>query len=97
MIELKEAIENGKNFLNDIYGQPEEIILDSAKPDDNYWLIKFRIPLNIKPINTLQNVLGINKRIFYKTVKVDENGRIIEIINEELSQSQTIDIEPLNL
>ena len=97
MIELKEAIENGKNFLNDIYGQPEEIILDSAKPDDNYWLIKFRIPLNNKPINTLQNVLGINKRIFYKTVKVDENGRIIEIINEELSQSQTIDIEPLNL
>jgi len=97
MIELKEAIENGKNFLNDIYGQPEEIILDSAKPDDNYWLIKFRIPLNIKPINTLQNVLRINKRIFYKTVKVDENGRIIEIINEELSQSQTIDIEPLNL
>jgi hypothetical protein len=93
MIELKQAIKTGKEFLNEIYGQPEEIILDSAKPDENYWLIKFRIPLNIKPINSLQDVLGINKRIFYKTVKINENGEVIEIINEDLPQNQTTDIQ----
>jgi hypothetical protein len=94
MFELKKAIANGKDFLNEIYGRPEEILLDSAKPDDNYWLIKFRIPPNIKPINNLQNILGINKRIFYKTVKIDENGEIIEVIDEGLPQNQTIDIQP---
>jgi len=94
MIELKEAIANGKEFLNEIYGQPEEIILDSAKSDDSHWLIKFRIPLNIKPINSLQNVLGINKRIFYKTVKINQEGKIIEIIDENLPNNQTADIQP---
>lgn len=94
MIELKKAIANGKEFLNEIYGEPEEIILDSAKPDDNYWLVTFRIPINVKPLNSLQNVLGINKRIFYKTVKIDENGEIIEIINKDLPQNQTTDIQP---
>ena len=94
MIELKDAIVNGKEFLIEVYGQPDEILLDSAKSDENYWLIKFRVPINIKPINSLQNVLGINKRIFYKTVKIDEGGKIIEIINEDLPQNQTTDIQP---
>ena len=94
MIELKDAITKSKEFLFEVYEQPEEMILDSAKSADNYWLIKFRVPLNIKPINSLQNVLGINKRIFYKTVKVDQEGNIIEIIDEDLPHNQTIDIHP---
>ena len=94
MIELRDAIAKGKEFLLEVYGQPEEIILDSAKSDDNCWLVKFRVPLNIKPINSLQNVHGINKRIFYKTVKVDENGEIIEIIDGDLPQDQPTDIQP---
>jgi CBS domain containing-hemolysin-like protein len=89
MIELRDAIAKGKEFLLEVYGQPEEIILDSAKSDDNCWLVKFRVP-----INSLQNVLGINKRIFYKTVKVDENGEIIEIIDGDLPQDQPTDIQP---
>lgn len=97
MIELKQAIANGKEFLNEIYEKPEEIILDSAKPDDNYWLITFRIPINVKPVNSLQNVIGINKRIFYKTVRVNEAGEIIEIINKELPQNQTAEIQPREL
>jgi len=97
MIELKDAIAKGKEFLLEVYEQPEEIILDSAKSDDNYWLMKFRVPLNMKPINSLQNALGINKRIFYKTVKVDENGNIIEIIDEDLPQNQSVDIQPQTL
>lgn len=94
MIELKDAISKSKEFLLEVYGQPEEVILDSAKPDNDYWLVKFRVPLSIKPINSLQNVLGINKRIFYKTVKVDENGKIIEILDADLPENQSNDIQP---
>lgn len=94
MIELKDAIAKGKDFLLEVYEKPEGIILDSAKSDDNYWLVKFRVPLNMKPINSLQNALGINKRIFYKTVKVNENGNITEIIDEDLPQNQSVDIQP---
>jgi hypothetical protein len=94
MIELKDAISKGKEFLLEVYGQSEEVILDSAKPDNDFWLVKFRVPLSIKPINSLQNVLGINKRIFYKTVKVDKNGKIIEILDADLPENQTTDIQP---
>ena len=94
MIDIKEAIAKGKEILSEIYGQPEELLLDSAKSDDDFWLVKFRVPLIIKPVNSLQNILGINKRIFYKTVKVDQAGNIIEIIDEDLPQQQTTDIQP---
>jgi hypothetical protein len=93
MIELKKAIDIGKNFILDVYEKPEEVILDSANKSENYWLLKFRVPLNIKPINNLQNVLGINKRIFYKTVKLDENGEVIGVIDAELPKTQPVEVE----
>ena len=93
-IAIIEKVAKGKEILLEVYGQPEELILESAKSDENYWLVKFRMPLNIKPINSLQNALGINKRIFYKTVKIDENGEIVEIIDEDLPQNETTDIQP---
>jgi hypothetical protein len=91
MIELKKAIDIGKSFILDVYEKPEEVILDSANKSENNWLLKFRVPLKIQPINSLQNVLGINKRIFYKTVKVDENGDVIGIIDEDLPKGQASD------
>jgi hypothetical protein len=91
MIELKKAIDIGKSFILDVYEKPEEVILDSANKSENNWLLKFRVPLKIEPINSLQNVLGINKRIFYKTVKVDENGDVIGIIDEDLPKGQASD------
>ena len=94
MIEIRDAIAKGKEILLDVYGQNEELLLESAKPNENYWLVKFRVPLNIKPINSLQNVLGINKRIFYKTVKINETGEIVEIIDEDMPQNETTDIQP---
>jgi hypothetical protein len=94
MIELKDAIEKAKEFISEVYGQPEEVTLESAKPKKTYWLIKFRIPLSIKPINSLQNVLGINKRIFYKTVRIDKKGKVVEILDEDLPTSQSPEIQP---
>ncbi len=94
MIDIKEAITKGKEILGEIYGQPDDLLFDSAKAHDNGWLVKFRVPLKIKPINSLQNVLGINKRIFYKTVRFDYDGEIIEIIDEDLSDNQAADIQP---
>jgi hypothetical protein len=82
MIELKEAVKIGKEFILDVYDKPEEVVLDSAKPSETNWLVRFRVPLNFKPINSLQNVLGVNKRIFYKTIKIDDGGKVIEIIDE---------------
>ena len=76
MIELKDAIAKGKEFISEVYGEPDEVTLESAEFEKTGWLIKFRIPLPIKPINSLQNVLGINRRIFYKTVKIDKKGKI---------------------
>ena len=84
MIELKKAINIGKEFLFEVLDKPEELILDSANLLDEFWLIKFRVPLKVTPINSLQNVLGVNKRIFYKIVKIDEEGNVMGIIDEEL-------------
>ncbi len=94
MIEIKDAIKIGKEFILEVYENPDEVILDSAGSDEKNWLIKFRLPLNIKPINSLQNVLGINKRIFYKTVKIDENGKVVGIIDEDLPTGQSSEIQP---
>ena len=94
MIDIKEAIIKGKEILGEIYGQPDDLLFDSAKSYDNGWLVKFRVPLSVKPVNSLQNVLGINKRIFYKTVRFDHDGEIIEIIDEDLSGNQATDIQP---
>jgi hypothetical protein len=82
MIELKEAVKIGKEFILDVYDKPDDVILDSAKPLETNWLVRFRVPLNFKPINSLQNVLGVNKQIFYKTIKIDDRGKVIEIIDE---------------
>ena len=84
MIELKKAINIGKEFLFEVLDKPEELILDSANLSDNFWLIKFRVPLSVTPIHSLQNILGVNKRIFYKTVKIDDEGNVMGIIDEEL-------------
>lgn len=94
MVELKDAITNGKAFIFEVFDKPEEIILDSANREDSYWLVKYRVLLNIKPLNGLQNVLGISKRIFYKTVKIDENGEIVGILDEDLPRNSTSDKQP---
>ena len=94
MIEIKEAIKIGKEFLLEVYENPEEVVLNSVGLSENMWLVTFRVPLNVKPINSLQNILGVNKRIFYKTVKIDEKGNVIGIIDEDLPTGQSSEIQP---
>lgn len=93
MIEIKEAIKIGKEFIREVYEDADEVILDSADSSNNNWSVKFRVPLSIKPINSLQNALGINKRIYYKTVKIDENGKITGVVDEDLPKVQTPEIQ----
>jgi hypothetical protein len=93
MIKLQDAVKIGKETISEIYEKPEEVILDSADKLENNWLVKFRVPINIKPINSLQNILGIQKRIFYKIVKIDENGDVIGLIDAELPKTQPIEVE----
>lgn len=93
MIELKKAITIAKEFISEVFEQSDEVILDSAKSEENYWLVKFRVPLKIKPVNSLQNMLGINARIFYKTVKIDKKGKVIGILDEDLPNHQTSEIQ----
>ena len=93
MIENKKAIKIGKDFLLEVYENSEDIILNSFSLAENTWLVTFRVPLSIKPINSLQNVLGVNKRIFYKTVKIDEEGNVFGIIDEDLPTGQSSEIQ----
>ena len=92
MIEIKDAIVKSKVFISEVYDQSDELLLDSAKSDGNKWLVTFRVPLIIKPINNMQQLIGMNKRIFYKTVIIDETGSIIEIKDEDLPNSQAQEI-----
>lgn len=92
MVEIKEAIKIGKNFIQEVYENSDEVILDSADSRENMWLIKFRVPLSVKPLNSLQNIIGINKRIFYKTVKIDEEGNIVAVA-DDLPTSQSSEIQ----
>ncbi len=93
MVEIKEAIKIGKNFIQEVYENSDEVMLDSADSRKNMWLVKFRVPISIKPINSLQNIIGINKRIFYKTVKIDEEGNVIGIADDDLPAGQSSEIQ----
>ncbi|CAN5367345.1 hypothetical protein BH20ACI1_BH20ACI1_15440 [soil metagenome] len=93
MVEIKEAIKIGKNFIQEVYENSDEVMLDSADSRENMWLIKFRVPISIKPINSLQNIIGINKRIFYKIVKIDEEGNVIGIADDDLPTVQSSEIQ----
>lgn len=93
MVEIKEAIKIGKNFIQEVYENSDEVMLDSADSRENMWLVRFRVPISIKPINSLQNIIGINKRIFYKTVKIDEEGNVIGIADDDLPTVQSSEIQ----
>jgi hypothetical protein len=95
MIEIKDAIKIGKDFLLEIYEKtPEEVVLNSVGSFENMWLVTFRVYLNVKPINSLQNILGVNNRIFYKTVKIGEDGNVVGFIDEDLPTGQSSEIQP---
>lgn len=94
MIEIKEAVRIGKEILLEVYENPDEVVLNSVDLSENMWLVTFRVPLSIKPINSLQNVLGINKRIFYKTVKIDKEGNVLGIVDEDMPKKQLSEIRP---
>ncbi len=93
MVEIKEAVKIGEEFLKEVYENADDIMFDSADSSDKIWSVKFRVPLSVKPINSLQNALGINKRIFYKTVKIDEDGNITGVTDEDLPKAQTPEIQ----
>jgi hypothetical protein len=99
MIEINEAITKGKQFVfhnykSPDYKTPDEIILVSADKIRQVWFIQFRVPLTVVPVSGLQNMLGINKRIFYITVKINKTGEIIGVADDEIPKSQTILTEP---
>jgi hypothetical protein len=84
MLELKDAISSAESTLNEIYKSPDEMLFESADliEERNTWMITFRVPLKIKPVSQLQGILGIQNRIFHKTVKIDGNGKILGIIDQ---------------
>ncbi len=84
MLEIKDAIASAESTLNEIYKNPEEMLFESANliEELNTWMITFRVPLKIKPVSQLQGILGIHNRIFYKTVKIDGNGKTLGIIDQ---------------
>jgi hypothetical protein len=84
MLEIKDAISSAENTLKEIYKNPDEMLFESADliEELNTWMITFRVPLKIKPVSQLQGILGIQNRIFHKTVKIDENGKILGIIDQ---------------
>jgi hypothetical protein len=93
MIEINEAITKGKQFVFQNYKSPdyknaEDIILVSADKIRQIWFIQFRVPLTVAPVSGLQNVLGINKRIFYITVKINKTGEIIGVLDNETPKDQ---------
>jgi hypothetical protein len=99
MIEINEAIKKGKQFVFQNYKSPdyknaEDIILISADKIRQVWSVQFRVPLTVVPVSGLQNVLGINKRIFYITVKINKTGDIIGVTDNETPKDQAIQTQP---
>ncbi|CAN5723140.1 hypothetical protein BH24ACI1_BH24ACI1_15710 [soil metagenome] len=78
MIGLKEAIKVAKDFINEVYEKQPDLLLESARldKDEKIWSVSFSLPRKYEPINQLQVALGLNHRIVYKTVKIDENGEV---------------------
>jgi hypothetical protein len=98
MIEINDAIKKGKQFVFQNYKSPDyktsdEIILVSANMARSNWYLQFRVPLNVPPVSDLQNILKINKRIFYITVKLDKSGKIIGV-DDEAQKTFASEIQP---
>jgi hypothetical protein len=98
MIEINEAITKGKQFVfhnykSPDYKTPDEIILVSANMTRSNWYLQFRVPLNVPPVSDLQNILKINTRIFYITVKIDKSGKIIGV-DDEAQKTFASEIQP---
>lgn len=80
MIELKEAINIAKSFVDEIYGK-EDSLLESAFFNENerVWYVSFSIPRKFSAVSKLQETLGFNRQIAFKTLKIDETGKVLSM------------------
>ncbi len=81
MIGLKDAIRIGKDFIYEVYDKNEGFLLEAASiaKDENIWYVSFSLPHKLVPVNQLQSALGLDRRVIYKTVKIDETGEVISM------------------
>lgn len=80
MIEMKEAMEIAKNFINEVSGRKEGFRLEEAYPDEKkkYWQITYSFiePLSISSL--LQEAAQLNGRRVYRTIQIDnKTGDVI--------------------
>ncbi len=82
MIGLKSAIKVAKDFIYEVYEREEDLLLESASlnKDENIWYISFSLPRKFEPVNNLQVTLGLDRRVVYKTVKVDQEGEVLGMV-----------------
>ncbi len=79
MIDLKEAIEQAKQFIVELNGEPEEFQVEEAvlSEDKKNWHITVSFYKSIDSPNQLQKALGLENRRKYKSVVIDNKTQEI--------------------
>lgn len=101
MIGLRDAIKIAKDFIYEVYEKKEDLLLESASFDknENVWYVSFSLPRKFEPVNQLQLALGLDRRVIYKTVKIDDNGEVFSMemgvpnYGLEINQTETKQLE----
>jgi len=84
MIDVKQAVRIGIEFLNTIYeqGKLTNLLLEEVElsPDEKYWFITFGFDRELPQYSYLQAITGPDIRRAYKIVKIDaEKGQTISM------------------
>lgn len=80
MIELKDAVKKAKDFIVDLYGEPEKIQVEAfnLSDDKKSWNVTYSFWRKAETINQLQSMLGITGSKIYKIIEIDvESGEVI--------------------
>ena len=80
MIEIKDAVKKAKDFIVELYGEPEKIQIEAFNRSDDKksWNVTYSFWRKAEPINQLQRALGITGSKVYKTIEIDaEKGDVI--------------------
>jgi hypothetical protein len=88
MVDIKTAIKNSLQFVSEFYHPTEEPIVESAVEKEPGWQVTFRVSIKSGHPNQLQNILGLHARVFYKTIQLDQDGKIIGVLANEPEGAQ---------
>ncbi len=80
MIEIKDAVKKAKDFIVELYGEPERIQIEAfnLSDDKKSWNVTYSFWRKAEPINQLQRALEITGSKVYKTIEIDaEKGDVI--------------------